>query len=161
MIMEELAKQCCQLLKNKKLTIAFAESVTSGALCAGFATVEGSGAVFKGGLVCYDGELKKQYLGVSDTMIEHYTPESAEVTRQMAIGLKDFISADIVVAITGLCSPGGSEAPYKPVGTIFTHILHQDKSLAYRDVFSGDAAAVISFAVTQTYQNIIKLLKSY
>ncbi|KHJ39654.1 nicotinamide-nucleotide amidohydrolase PncC [Pedobacter glucosidilyticus] len=159
--MEELAKQCCQLLKDKKLTISFAESVTSGALCAAFATVEGSGAVFKGGLVCYNGDVKKQYLGVSDSLIEHYTPESAEVTRQMAIGLKDFMGTDVVVAITGLCSPGGSEAPDKPVGTIFTHLLHQDKSLAYRDVFPGDSSTIISLAVAQTYQYIIQLLKSY
>ena len=158
--MEELAKKCCQLLKDKKLTIAFAESVTSGALCAGFATVEGSGAVFKGGLVCCDGDLKKQYLGVSDTLIEHYTPESAEVTRQMAIGLKHFIHADMAVAITGLCSPGGSEATDKPVGTIFTHILYLDKSIAYREVYAGDSLAIITMAVSQTYQNIIQLLKS-
>jgi nicotinamide-nucleotide amidase len=158
--MEELAKQCCLLLKNKKLSIAFAESVTSGALCAGLGAIKGSGAVFKGGLVCYDGDLKKQYLGVSDTMIAHYTPESAEVTRQMAIGLQRFIDTDIAVAITGLCSPGGSEALDKPVGTIFTHILFQDKSLAYRDVFAGDSSAIISLAVANTYQNIIQLLSS-
>lgn len=154
-------EKCIDLLINKKLTIAFAESVTSGALCYKFGIYPNSGQVFKGGLVCYDGDLKLKYLNVTQEMVDKFTPESAEVTEQMAIGLSDFIDTDISVAVTGLCSPGGSECVGKPVGTIFTSILYKNQHYPFRKVFSGNQDEIVSFAIEDIINEINKLIEPY
>ncbi len=156
--MEEPIQKCITLLSDQKLTIAFAESVTTGALCHKFGIVPNSGKVFKGGLVSYDGELKLKYLGVTKEMVDKYTPESAEVTEQMAIGLRDFLEADVSVAVTGLCSAGGSECEGKPVGTIFTNILFNNRHYPIRKVFAGGPGEIVDFAVDDIIKEINLML---
>jgi nicotinamide-nucleotide amidase len=82
-----------------------------------FALTEESGKVLKGGIACYDVDLKVKLLGVSQQLIDDYTPESMEVTRVMANGVKGTIYSGIQVTVTGLTTPGGSEPAEKPVGT--------------------------------------------
>lgn len=156
---EDLACICFDKLKEKQLTIAFAESVSVGALCCRMGMIPGAGEVFKGGLVCYDGSIKKKYLGVEDELIEKYSPESAEVTAQMVKGLSEFFEADVSVAITGLSQPGGSENFSKPVGTIFYNILYRDKLNAYRKVYNGDAREVIKQAVEDIFVSVCDVIR--
>src|ERR1700709_2189598 len=96
---------CSKLMANQGLTISFAESATAGWLCSEFALTEESGKVLKGGLACYDADLKVKLLGVPQELIDTYTPESMEVTREMAYRLRDIIPSDIQVTVTGLTTP--------------------------------------------------------
>jgi nicotinamide-nucleotide amidase len=158
LFMEEPIQKCIALLADQKLTIAFAESVTTGALCLKFGIVPNSGKVFKGGIVCYDGDIKLKYLGVSKEVVDKYTPESAEVTEQMAKGLKYLLDADVSVAVTGLCSAGGSECEGKPVGTIFTNVLYKNNHYAIREVFAGHPQEIVDFAVEDIINKINGIL---
>lgn len=79
---------CSKLMAEQGLTIAFAESATAGWLCSEFALTEESGKILKGGIACYDANLKVKLLGVPQELIDTYTPESMEVTREMAYRLK-------------------------------------------------------------------------
>ncbi|MCF0072816.1 CinA family protein [Dyadobacter sp. CY261] len=155
----ELINHCGQILKEQGLTIAFAESVTAGRLAAEFSLTEYSGSILKGGLVCYDAEVKKDVLGISPYLIEEFTPESAEVTKELANRLKDLIKSDVQVAVTGLTTPGGSETPQKPVGTIFIHILIRGGSLAVRDVFEGTPEQIVLLAADLAASTITNELK--
>lgn len=136
---------CGQLLRDKQLSVAFAESATAGRIMAEFAMVPDSGKFLKGGLVCYDACLKKDVLAVPEALIEQHTPESAEVTRAIAAGLSRIIDAEIYIGITGLTAPGGSETPEKPVGTMFVHgITRNSKTIfAERQVFEGNPEEII------------------
>ena len=93
-------------------------------------------------------------MGISDELIDKYTPESAEVTEALAVQLSQIIPADIHIAITGLTKPGGSETPEKPVGSMFIHIRH--KAQNYRDcrVFEGNPESI----VLQTASRVALLL---
>src|SRR4051812_1848426 len=95
-------QECGKELIMQGLTIAFAESATAGRLSAEFSMVQDSGKFLKGGLVCYDASLKKDILGVPKELIKKYTPESAEVTAELAKRLPSLIKSDIQVAVTGL-----------------------------------------------------------
>jgi nicotinamide-nucleotide amidase len=139
----EVVLKCSKELAARKLSIAFVESATAGRLCAEFSLCPESGQTLKGGLVCYDASLKETILHVPKDMIRRFTPESAEVTRELADRLQIFIPADLHVAVTGLTCPGGSENAEKPVGTMFIHLFMKGKSLAVREVFSGGAEAVV------------------
>jgi len=152
---QEIINTCGQLLIDLKLTIAFAESATAGRLCAEFGLVEHAGTFLKGGLVCYDAELKKTLLNVPDELIKKYTPESPEVTSLITEGLRELIPADIHLGCTGLTCPGGSETEEKPVGTIFICALQgQDVIFSERLWFPGSPEEII----LSTVESVAKML---
>ena len=139
--------RCCQALIKKKWTITFVESASAGKLCNAFSTVIDSGQILIGGLVCYHASMKEDLLLIPHGTIEEYTPESAEVTQLMAQNFHRFVTSDICVALTGLASPGGSETPEKPVGTIFLHLIFPHKEIAKRLKFEGNPHEIIDQAV--------------
>ena len=110
-----LVTKSSKLLAEKELTIAFAESATAGRLSYEFSLTPDSGKILKGGLVCYDACIKEDVLDIPRELIEKFTPESAEVTKELARRLHKVVpSADVFIAVTGLTTPGGSETPEKP-----------------------------------------------
>jgi nicotinamide-nucleotide amidase len=139
----EIVINCSHALKDNGLNIAFAESVTSGKLISEFALIPNCGTVLKGSIVCYDVSVKTSVLGVSAKIIDEYTPESAEVTEQLAIGLQKLIPADVIVAVTGLAAPGGSETEEKPVGTMFVHGFFKDQPWKLELFFDDEPEQVI------------------
>jgi len=155
---EGKVQQCSKLMAELGMTIAFAESATAGWLCSEFALTEESGKVLKGGIVCYDADLKTSLLGVPREMIEDYTPESIEVTREMAYRLAKLIRSDIQVTITGLTTPGGSETEEKPVGTMFIFALIKNKGTCLRKVFKGTCEDVIHQTIQATASQLINEL---
>lgn len=122
---EDAVSLCSKLLAEQNLTIAFAESATAGKLAYEFSRTPYSGAVLKGGIVCYDACIKEDMLGIASETLAKYTPESAEVTREMCHSLQHKMSSEVSVAVTGLTAPGGSESPKKPVGTMFYCIIYR------------------------------------
>lgn len=147
-----------KLLIEHGLTIAFAESATAGWLCSEFSLIDNAGKFLKGGIACYDAELKKSLLGVDEKLINQFTPESMEVTKAITLGLSALIPADIHIGVTGLACPGGSETPEKPVGTMFIY-ASRDKELIFsrRLNFSGDRKEIIS----GTVESCAELLHEY
>lgn len=141
--MEQQIADCARQLAEKKLTIVFVESATAGWLCSEFALTEQSGEILKGGIVCYDASLKESLLGVPHELIREHTPESQQVTNELASRLGKLIPADIYVAITGLTTPGGSETPEKPVGTMFLSILIKGRLVSVSYIFDGPCEAII------------------
>src|SRR3569833_3763763 len=140
---EELILRASKILAEKKLTIAFAESATAGWLCSEFALAPESGQTLMGGIVCYDADIKKYLLKIPADFIEKYTPESAEVTEELAKRLSNFIHSDIQVAVTGLTTDGGSETEEKPGGTMFIHLVIKGRHIPVRKVFKGSAEDII------------------
>lgn len=140
-----LFQQASEILVSKNWRIAFAESATAGLLCSAFSHVSESGKVLIGGINCYDASICKEgLLHVRGELIETFTPESAEVTRALAEAAIPFFKADVAFAVTGLLTPGGSETPEKPVGTMFFHLVTPEKSMAFREEFSGEPDEILA-----------------
>lgn len=139
----EIVMQCSKALSERQLTIAFVESATAGRLTAEFSMCPESGSTLKGGLICYDAALKESILHVPKDMLRRFTPESAEVTRELAERLQIFMPADLHIAVTGLTCPGGSETPEKPVGTMFVQLCTREKSVGIREVFAGRPEEIV------------------
>lgn len=157
--LKELIDECSNLIASDSFMIAFAESATAGLLAFEFSQSKHSGEILKGGLVCYDAHIKEKILGVPKTLLDKYSPESAEVTREMAVRLKKMMSADVVVAVTGLTTPGGSEGPGKPVGTMFYCVLIGESIIERRKVFSGSARRIVYQTIEHIVKTIIKSLR--
>lgn len=154
-------EQCRKLLLDRQQTIAFAESATGGSLAAAFSKLADAGNIFKGAIVCYDACLKEDLLHVAKKTIDKYTPESTEVTREMVLGLKKMIHADIHVAVTGLTRPGGSESKEKPVGTIFFCIAQKDNIVSCKEYFTGSEEKIINLTIEQISRSITKMLVNH
>jgi nicotinamide-nucleotide amidase len=149
-----------RLMAQKGLTISFAESATAGWLCSEFALTEHSGKVLKGGIVCYDADLKVSLLGVPRELLDKFTPESMEVTQNLAERLDSKIPSDIRVGVTGLTAPGGSETAEKPVGTMFVFAVVKGKPCSFRMVFGGTREDIIRQTIQATAVLLIEAVKA-
>lgn len=155
-----MLKDCCDLLEQKKLKVAFVESASSGYLSSQFSIYKECGAqILIGGLVCYDPQLKMSILGVPEETIDKYTAESMEVTQLLATsGKKLFKEADLIVACTGLLKPGGSECKEKPVGTFFISIFYEGQTYDYRYLIDGTPEQRLNKLTEQIADQMIELI---
>lgn len=157
-----LLKQCCDLLEQQKLKIAFIESASSGYLSAQFSIYKNSGAdILLGGLVSYDPQVKIDILQIDPTLIQQHSAESKPVTEAMAQqGQLLFKTADVIVACTGLLKPGGSVTPDKPEGTFFIAITYRGEIYSYHYLIHGDAIQRLNQLSTYVAIELIKLVQS-
>ena len=103
------------LCTDRNLTLAVAESCTGGLVGGRLTGVPGASQAFRGGIVAYDNEVKRNALQVPATALATYGAVSAEVAEAMARGVCDMLGADVGIAVTGIAGPGGG-TPEKPVG---------------------------------------------
>lgn len=103
-------------LRRAGLTVAVAESLTAGQVCARIADVPGASAVLRGGVVAYATDLKADLLGVDRALLAEHGPVSPDVAAAMAHGVRARLGADLGVATTGVAGPDGQGG--QPVGTV-------------------------------------------
>jgi nicotinamide-nucleotide amidase len=157
-----ILKTCCSLLEQRKFTIAFIESASSGYLASQFSIYKNSGAdILLGGLVSYDPSIKIDILKIDPMLIQQHTAESAEVTQAMAIHGKNlFTHADFIVSCTGLLKPGGSATAEKPEGTFYISILFKHKIHSYQYFINGSALERLDSLTHNIAENILVILKA-
>ncbi len=139
------------LLKNKGMTFASAESCTGGNIGHVITLIPGSSEVFKGTAVTYATPMKTKVLGVTAEMIEKQGVVSQEVVESMATGVRDLMEADFGVATTGVAGPsGGSEE--NPVGTVWIGVASAKGVVSKRFNFGKDRENVINRATIAAYE---------
>jgi nicotinamide-nucleotide amidase len=111
-------------LKNKKLTLAVAESCTGGFLSHLITSVPGSSDYFLGSIIPYAYEIKMRQLGVKPETLEKFGAVSEQTIIEMANLVRAKFNTDIGVATSGIAGPGGATSE-KPVGTVW--IAYSDK----------------------------------
>ena len=121
---DSLEALCLELLKEKGLTFATAESLTGGLIGARFTALPGASAVYKGGAVTYCNEVKAGMLSIDREMIETRGAVSYETAAAMAKGARRAVGADLAVSATGLAGPDGDGV--HPVGTVFVGLADAD-----------------------------------
>lgn len=155
--MKKKAQKLIKVLKEKRLTLALAESVTGGLAAHRLSGCSGASEVLQGAVVCYTPEVKTSLMKIPQKMIEAHTCESGKVTEVLAQHLTTLIKADIHAAMTGLASSGGSETEEKPVGTVFFSIRCGKRSHNHRQVFRGTPLAIKKKACVRLYELILTL----
>jgi len=131
---QDLAEVVGAALKERKKTLAVAESCTGGLLGKLITDVPGSSDYFRCGWVTYSNEAKISELGIAPELIEEHGAVSEEVSRAMARAACRKAGADYAVAITGIAGPGGA-TEQKPVGLVYISLDCIDKSLCEKHVF--------------------------
>lgn len=104
-------------LIERRLTVATAESLTGGLVCASLTSVAGSSETVRGGVVSYASDVKAGLLGVDAARLAAVGAVDARVAEQMAVGVRRLLGADVGLSTTGVAGPGPSEGV--PAGTVF------------------------------------------
>ena len=113
----DIFKELVDLLIEKNMTIASAESCTGGLFAASIVDIADASKVLNASVVTYSNEAKTKYANVSPDLIEKYGAVSEEVAMAMAEGIAKETEANVGVSFSGIAGPtGGTED--KPIGTV-------------------------------------------
>lgn len=141
-----IAARLVALLSARGMVCAAAESCTGGGVGAAITSVPGSSSVFAGGVISYANEVKRDVLGVPDTVLREKGAVSSECAAAMAEGVRRLLKVDVAVSLTGIAGPDGGSAE-KPVGLVWFGIATADGVRTERAMFPGDRAQVRAAAV--------------
>ncbi|MEF3304904.1 competence/damage-inducible protein A [Paenibacillus sp. GYB003] len=123
-----LEHELVALLVRAGRTVALAESCTGGTVSEMITAVPGSSAAYRGGIVCYTNDAKRELLGVPAHVLEGEGAPgavSAETASLLAEGAMQRIGADYALSVTGVAGPAESEG--KPVGLVYVGIAERGK----------------------------------
>jgi nicotinamide-nucleotide amidase len=145
------------MLRQRALTIAAAESCTGGLFLERLTEMPGSSAFVTGGVVAYSNALKTELLGVDAALIAAHGAVSEPVAAAMADGIRERTGAQVNVAITGIAGPGGGTAD-KPVGTVVIAVLVDGHPLAIRTYLFPGGRDQVRLQASQTALDVVRRL---
>jgi len=145
-----------EILMQRELTLAAAESCTGGLVSHRITNVPGSSGYFLGGVIAYSNATKKSVLGVQAETIERIGAVSKETVLEMALGVRQALHADIGIAVSGIAGPGGGTAE-KPVGCTWIGLSASGVDSASQHIWSGGRLAVKE----QSAQAVLQMLLDY
>lgn len=114
-----------ELIRDRGLTLALAESCTGGLIAKRITDIPGSSGYFLEGVVTYGNTAKMRLLGVSPDLLDKNGAVSSECASAMAKGVRSAAGSDLGLAVTGVAGPEGGTVE-KPVGTVFISLAAPD-----------------------------------
>jgi nicotinamide-nucleotide amidase len=154
---EEIARIAAEisgLARSTGRTVAVAESLTGGNICAALAAAESASEWFRGGLVAYATGVKHDVLDVPDGPVV-----SAEAAHAMGVGIRKLLDADLGLSATGEGGPQ-PQSGQEP-GTVFLAVVDGSESgsepvLRHMD---GDPGQVCAATVTAALELLVERLR--
>ena len=145
------------MLRDRRLTLAAAESCTGGLFLERLTGVPGSSDYVAGGIVAYTNTLKTTLLGVEPALLEQHGAVSEPVAAAMAEGMRERSRAEVSIAITGIAGPGGG-SPEKPVGTVVIAVLAPGRPMSIRTHSFPGGREHVRFQATQAALDTLRRL---
>jgi len=143
----ELAEAIARRAQETGLTVATAESLTSGQVAAHLGAASGSSSWFKGAVVAYDDEVKYKVLDVPRGPVV-----SEECGSAMADGARRLLDADVAVGLTGVGGP--DEQDGHPPGTVYVAVSSAEGGSCRHHRFEGDPKAVLTAAALEALRSL-------
>lgn len=150
--MEELVT----LLRNKKLTIGSAESLTGGLFASEIVSIPHASEVYLGSIVSYANSVKEGLLEIGESVIMQEGVISEKVVYLMAQNAARLLKSDITVSFSGNAGPVALEG--KPVGAVYSCIKIKENYHVYYDEFKGNRDTIRMQVVYLTKERIITLI---
>lgn len=129
-------KKVILLLKQKKLSIAAAESCTGGYLSYLLTKIPGSSKVFKGGIIVYTLLAKNKFLKIPLSELRKSQGVSNNICRLLAKNIKKYLNADIGASIVGFAGPKSKKGI--KVGTVFISLIDKNDSVVKKLLIKGN-----------------------
>ena len=122
------------LINNFSLSTV--ESVTGGKLSSTIIKKSGASNFFKGSLVTYSTESKKNILQINKDLLYDFSPVSKEISREMVKSGKKILDTDYCISTTGNAGPSTNDN-YSKVGQIFISIATPKKLITEELYLTG------------------------
>jgi nicotinamide-nucleotide amidase len=145
------------LLRERKLSLATAESCTGGSIAGMLTSVPGSSDYFAGGVIAYANQVKMSQLDVDPLILEDRGAVSREVVEQMALNVSKKFATQTAIATSGIAGPGGGTAE-KPVGTTWICVVYKDTIYSKKFSFGGTRDRIVSQANNSALQLLRRLI---
>jgi nicotinamide-nucleotide amidase len=123
-VLAPIAEELMRALKEKRLTLAVAESCTAGLMGKVLSDVPGAGERFHGGFVTYTKAHKVSALDVPMDLLRQKGAVCLDVARAMAQGALAHSPAQLSAAITGVAGPE-PDPDNNPVGRVCIAVARQ------------------------------------
>lgn len=136
-------------------TLALAESCTGGLIGKMLTDQPGASAYFRGSVVCYHDDIKRDLLGVPQALLDAHGAVSEAVAIALAQGARSRLGADCALAVTGVAGPDGGSTE-KPVGTVWLGLADTHGVRARRAQFVRGREWVRTFAAYQGLRWVIE-----
>ncbi|WP_431779750.1 CinA family protein [Microbacterium aurantiacum] len=114
------AAELLAALRRRGWSVACAESLTGGLVCAELTAVPGASATVRGGVVAYATDCKVSVLGVDPALTARVGAVDPDVADQMAEGVRRLFDAEVGIATTGVAGPDPQDG--EPVGTVHVSV---------------------------------------
>ncbi len=147
-----------QILIDRGLTIATAESCTGGLIAETLTRLGGSSVYYMGSVISYSNHVKRKLLNVRESTLEHFGAVSRETAVEMLDGLATIIPSDCGIAVTGVAGPGGGSLQ-KPVGTIWVGLRLRDRYHYTRLNLSGDRKEIREATTEFALDTLFKMIE--
>lgn len=134
---DTLESVVADLLIDRELTVAVAESCTGGLISSRLTNISGSSKYFERAIITYSNGAKVEHLKIDEDLLIKYGAVSLEVARLMAEGVRAVSGADIGLAATGIMGPTGATFD-KPVGLVYIGICDSKICTAKEFIFGDD-----------------------
>ena len=152
---ESLEVMLGRLLKEKRKTLALAESCTGGQIAGTFTAIPGSSTYFKGGMVTYATQAKVDILGVDPALIQKDSVVSEGVAIAMATKVRELFHTDYAIATTGNAGPTKGDADAE-VGTVFIGLATPKEVFAKKFMMGNHRERVIMKTVNKAMELLQK-----
>lgn len=154
---ESLEQIVLYYLEMRGATLSVAESCTGGLIAERLTSISGSSRSFLGGAVVYSNELKTEFAGVPEDLIEEKGAVSKEVATALAEGIRRRCRSTYGLGVTGIAGPsGGTEE--KPVGLVYIAISDGVQTEVVEKNFSGDRERIRFYASQQALDMVRRKL---
>jgi nicotinamide-nucleotide amidase len=155
---ERAAEAVLRRLRERRQTLAVAESLTGGLLAATIVDVPGASMVFRGGLVVYATDLKRQLAGVPGDLLARRGPVDPDVALALADGARRVCAADWGLGTTGVAGPDPQDGV--PVGTVYLACRGPDGGEVRGLTLDGDRPLIRAGAVAAALDLLAEALEA-
>ena len=143
------------LINNFSLSAV--ESVTGGKLSSTIIKKSGASNFFKGSLVTYSTESKKNILQINKDLLYDFSPVSKEISREMVKSGKKILDTDYCISTTGNAGPSTNDN-YSKVGQIFISIATPKKLITEELYLTGPREEIIQIVVEKSLKLLLENL---
>ena len=144
-----------KIMTQKGLTLATAESFTGGKIAQQLTSIPGASAYFKGSVVGYATQSKKEVLGIPEDLIGKHSVVSAEVAKSMAANVRKLFKADYAISTTGNAGPSKGDSD-EDIGTVYIAIATPDRVFAERFSMGNHRVRIVQKSVHKAFELLKK-----
>lgn len=146
-----------QLLLEKNLKLALAESCTGGYISHLITSIAGSSAYYNGCIVPYHNQFKNTLLKVDNTVFEKHGAVSKECVEAMVSETLNTFNANVAIAVSGIAGPSGGTID-KPIGTTWIAVAFDSEIISKQFLFGDNRQRNIHMAATTAMNMLRKLI---